>query len=138
MTGRTCDGPHPYPAPAHPWPDPSRRCPCKRCEAAGHRWAWSLARLTQEVGDSGLCRYGHPVTSLPEVTAGRLYVAGIEPDDPGLLALRAWNASVTSRRATEVPAAPCGNMSATFAIPQEATRPQKNSAPGPVRPESAS
>ena len=137
MTGRTCDGPHPYPEPGHPHPE-GRRCYCSRCERAGHRWAWGLAAACQEVGQSGLCRLGHPVSLLADTVAGRLYAAGIEPHDPALTAMRAWNASVTSRRATEVPAAPCGNMSATFASPQEATRPQKNSAPVRERTESAS
>ena len=137
MTGRTCGGPHPYPEPGHPHPEGSR-CYCAACERAGHRWAWGLAAACQEVGASGRCRLGHLVTALADTVAARLYTAGITQHDPALAAVRAWNGSVLSRRATEVPAGGYGSMGATFASPLEASGPQKNSAPVRVRTESAS
>jgi hypothetical protein len=137
VTGRTCGGPHPYPEPGHPHPEGSR-CYCAACERAGHRWAWGLAAACQEVGQSGLCRRGHPVADLADTVAGRLYTAGSEPHDPALTAVRAWNGSVTSRRATEVPAGGYGSMGATFAPPGGHQTGEKNSAPAPLRAESAS
>src|ERR1035438_1535682 len=119
MTRGTCDGPHPLPGPAHPWPE-DRPCYCARCERAGHRWAWSLAEAGQEIGNSGRCRLGHPVTALADTVAGRLHAAGITPHDRDLAAIRPWNGSVLSRRATEVPAGGYGSMGATFASPLEA------------------
>jgi hypothetical protein len=98
MTGRTCDGPHPYPGPGHPWPE-GKRCYCQRCETAGIRWAWSLPEMTQEVGRSGRCRLGHLVTALADTAAARLYTARIPPDDPGLMLLREWNATALVRSA---------------------------------------
>jgi hypothetical protein len=126
VTRRACGGPHPYPEPGRPHPE-GRRCYCARCERAGGRWAWSLPEMTSEVGQTGLCRLGHPVTALADTTAGRLYATGIGPHDPALTALRAWNGSVLSRRATWAPGDGHGIMGATFASPQEATRPQKQS-----------
>jgi hypothetical protein len=96
MTRGTCDGPHPYPEPGHPHPE-GRRCYCARCERAGHRWAWSLAEACQEIGQTGLCGRGHPVTTLAGTVAGRLYTAGITPEDPGLASVRAWNAVAVVR-----------------------------------------
>jgi hypothetical protein len=94
-------------------------------------------------------------TPLAEETARKLYAARIAADDPGLVQLREWNAAVAargelagvtgstnrgtpSRRATEAPASGYGSMGPTFASPLEAVRPQKNSAPAPLRAESAS
>jgi hypothetical protein len=48
---------------------------------------------------AGRCRLGHPVSSLAEVTARRLYEAGISADDPGLAWIRTWNDSVTGKPA---------------------------------------
>jgi hypothetical protein len=93
MTRGTCDGPHPLPGPAHPWPE-DRPCYCQRCETTGLRWAWSLPEMTREVGASGRCRLGHPVTALADTVAARLYAAGFTASDPGLASIRAWNVSV--------------------------------------------
>lgn len=154
MTGRTCDGPHPYPEPRHPHPE-GRRCYCQRCETAGQRWAWSLAEMTREVGTSGRCRLGHPVTALADTVAGRIYTAGITPADPGLLLIRAWNEAATvrsavsgitagakpdtpGRRANEDSQCLLREYERDVASPQEATRPHKNSAPARLGAESAS
>jgi hypothetical protein len=124
MTRGTCDGPHPLPGPAHPWPE-DRPCYCKRCETAGMRWAWSLPETTRETGTSGRCRLGHPVTALGDTVAGRLYTAGITPADPGLALLRAWNAATLVRSA--VPAVTGGIKADTPG------RRANGESPGPVR-----
>jgi hypothetical protein len=154
MTRRTCDGPHPLPPSGHPWPE-GRPCYCKRCETAGMRWAWSLPEMTREAGTSGRCRLGHPVTALADTVAGRLYTAGITPADPGLASLRACTAAAVVRSAvsgitggakpdTPGPArqqgagGPLRDHGRDVCPPPGGHQAQKNSAPAPVRAESAS
>jgi hypothetical protein len=154
MTRGTCDGPHPPPVAGHPHPE-SQRCYCARCERAGQRWAWSLAESTQEVGRSGRCRAGHPVSALADVVAGRIYTAGITPDDPGLVLIRAWNEAATvrcavsgitagakpdtpGRRANGEPAGLLREHGGDVCLPLGDHQAQQNSAPVRERTESAS
>ena len=154
MTRGTCDGPHPLPGPAHPWPE-DRPCYCQRCETAGMRWAWSLPEMTRESGASGRCRLGHPVTALADTVAGRLYTAGITPEDPGLASVRAGNAAAVVRSAvsgitggakpdTPGPArqrgasGPLREHGRDVCPPPGGHQPQKNSAPAHLWAESAS
>jgi hypothetical protein len=73
---RTCTAPHP------------------------HQNAYLAARRSMEVGGTGGCQDGHPVTDLGQDIAIRLAAAGYTAHSPELAEIRAWNHAAQQRAAT--------------------------------------
>lgn len=80
------------------WAEPkyglrSGRRGCAEPHAGQSRW--QIDARASEVGGTGRCRDGHPVTApLCQQTAERFAGAGMAPGDPDLAKIRQWNASV--------------------------------------------
>jgi hypothetical protein len=73
---RTCTAPHP------------------------HQDAYLAARRSAEVGDTGRCHDGHPVSDLGQDIAARLTAAGFTASSPELIRIRAWNRTAQERAGT--------------------------------------
>jgi len=73
---RTCSAPHP------------------------HQDAYLAARRSAEVGDTGRCHDGHPVSYLGQDISARLTTAGFTASSPELVRIRAWNRTAQERAGT--------------------------------------
>jgi hypothetical protein len=73
---RTCTAPHP------------------------HQDAYLAARRSAEVGDTGRCHDGHPVSDLGQDISARLTAAGFTASSPELVRIRAWNRTAQERAGT--------------------------------------
>ena len=70
---RTCTAPHP------------------------HQDAYLAARRSAEIGDTGRCHDGHPVSDLHQDVSARLTAAGFTARAPELVRIRAWNRAALER-----------------------------------------
>ena len=70
---RTCTAPHP------------------------HQDAYLAARRSAEIGDTGRCHDGHPVSDLHQDVSARLTAAGFTARAPELVRIRAWNRTALER-----------------------------------------
>jgi Protein of unknown function (DUF4031) len=72
---------------------------CRRTCAAPHphQDARLAARRSVEVGDTGRCHDGHPVSDLPQDLSARLIAAGFTANSPELARISQWNHSAQTR-----------------------------------------
>jgi hypothetical protein len=70
---RTCSAPHP------------------------HQDAYLAARRSAEIGDTGRCHDGHPVSDLHQDVSARLTAAGFPARAPELVRIRQWNRAALGR-----------------------------------------
>jgi hypothetical protein len=73
---RTCSAPHP------------------------HQDAYLAARRSAEIGDTGRCHDGHPVSDLHQDVSARLTAAGFTARAPELVRIRQWNRTALERIGT--------------------------------------
>jgi hypothetical protein len=73
---RTCTAPHP------------------------HQDAYLAAGRSAEVGDTGRCHDGHPVSDLGQDISARLTAAGFTASSPELVRIRVWNRTAQERAGT--------------------------------------
>jgi hypothetical protein len=62
-----------------------------------HQDAYLAARRSAEVGDTGRCHDGHPVSDLGQDISARLTAAGFTASSPELVRIRVWNRAALER-----------------------------------------